>query len=188
MVTGVVSSMAYDAKARRDEPSNTGMSVVAGKQAGVFKVIYKGNKPGKVKLSIVDASGSLVHSESFKDTDGFIRPYNFNDLAEGEYSIIVADENGKLKETVMYSKGATLKMKATVVQLADVKNKYLVLVPKSVERLTVKIFDENGNILHTDAIVANGEVARKYDLSNVNSSNFTFEISDKQGLINTVTK
>jgi len=40
-----------------------------------------------------------------KKMDGFMRPYNFDGLPEGQYTIKVEDENGKTVEKINYKSG-----------------------------------------------------------------------------------
>src|SRR5690242_12927838 len=61
----------------------------------LYKVYYKSDQVGKVKVSVLSENGSIIFSETLRKVNGFLRPYNFDGLPEGEYTIRVEDEYGK---------------------------------------------------------------------------------------------
>ena len=74
------------------------LSVTASTAASVFNINYKMVEKGTVNISIYDKSNELVFTEVLIDVKSFVRPYNFSELPEGEYTIVVADKNGKQAE------------------------------------------------------------------------------------------
>ena len=85
-----------------EKPVTKGMAVIAVRGSEVFKVIYKGQSAGKVKLNVYDKESTLVFSESFASIDGFIRPLNFSALNSGDYFIELVDANGKKTEKISH--------------------------------------------------------------------------------------
>ncbi len=81
----------------KDVPRNTGLAVVPVKGSEVFKVIYKGETTGRVKLNIYNASSRIIFSESINVGDGFICPLNFAGLEPGEYTLELVDVTGAKK-------------------------------------------------------------------------------------------
>jgi len=77
----------------------------------LYKVYYKSERRGKVKVSIINEKGNTIFYETINKVDGFLRPYNFEELPEGQYSIKVEDENGKSVEKVDYNSGRVVKFK-----------------------------------------------------------------------------
>src|SRR6188768_3753575 len=100
----VVVSASVAAFGKEEPTSNKGMAVVPVKGSEVFKVIYKGEAAGRVKLNVYNTESKLVFSETISGTDGFIRPLNFSGLTAGEYTIELVDALGKKSEKVSYNK------------------------------------------------------------------------------------
>ena len=83
--------------------SPVGMSVM--KYKNIVKVFYKGEQPGKVKVTIYNAHGRAVYNETMRNIEDFMRPYNFSYLPAGDYTIEVSDAKGKRTQKVNYAKG-----------------------------------------------------------------------------------
>ena len=94
-----------------DEFSSTFSSLAVTNASGssLVKLYYKSIKRGSVKISIEDASGLTVFSETIKKADGFMRPYNFESLPKGQYIVRVEDENGQMVEVGSHSELAKKK-------------------------------------------------------------------------------
>ncbi len=188
VAAGAVTTLAFEKEARREIADLSTMKVIPAKEEGVFKVFYRGGKSGKVRLEILSASGKLVHSESFKNTSGFVRPYNLSNLSEGEYTIVLTDEFGKQIEKVNLAKPASAAIIASVIELAEESDKFVVVVPKQGEEtINIKIFNANNELLISNDIKASGDYSGLYNLKKVASSSYTFEISSKSGLHQTFT-
>src|SRR5262245_6923614 len=92
----------------KDEPAK-GLAVVPVKGTEVFKVIYRGENAGKVKVNVYNASAQVVYSETFASVDGFILPLNFAGLQSGAYTVELVDAAGKKTETISLSRYETAK-------------------------------------------------------------------------------
>ncbi|MBN8575323.1 MAG: T9SS type A sorting domain-containing protein [Cytophagales bacterium] len=84
------------------DPVGPKMVVVNQKDAATFKVIYEGGQTGKLTLRILNSDGKKVVSETINGVDGFMRSVNFAGMEAGEYTIEVADANGKQSQKVVY--------------------------------------------------------------------------------------
>jgi hypothetical protein len=167
-----------------DKPvSSSAVAVV--KNGSVFKLFYKATGRTDVKIAIYAADDKLVFSETLRQVDGFLRPYNFSKLPEGEYTLEVTDESGRKVERLSYIQGKIQNI-AKVVRVAGEDHKYLLSVPnKGSDVLTVKIYNADGNILYTGTEAINGDFARIYNLKELNGK-FSFEISDQNGVTKTI--
>ena len=146
----------------------------------LFKLYYKSENAGKVKVSIDDEAGNVVFSETMTNADGFVRPYNFRELPEGQYTITVEDETGKTVEKVSYAEGKVEKL-IRIQKLAD-ENKYLVVISSAKpDDLFIYIFDQNGALIHNEIQNVNKEFAQVYNLTDVKS--FSIEVADKNGVL-----
>jgi hypothetical protein len=157
----------------------TGMAIM--KNGSTIKLFYKGTKQADVKVSIYNAANSLVYSETIKNVDGFVRPYNFSNLAEGEYSIELTGDNGRQIERVSYKLGKVEKL-ANVLHVAGERNKYILTVAnKGKDVPTVKIYGDKGTLLYSKVENVDGDFAQVYNFEQYAGS-ITFEVSDSKGV------
>ncbi len=157
----------------------TGMAIM--KNGTTVKLFYKGTKQTDVKVSIYNAVNTLVYSETIKNVDGFVRPYNFTNLEEGEYSIELLGENGRQVERVIYKLGKVQKL-ANVMHVTGEPNKYILTVAnKGQDVLTIKIYGDKGVLLYSKTEEVNGDFAQVYNLDKYNGG-LTFEVSDSKGV------
>jgi hypothetical protein len=157
----------------------TGMAIM--KNGTTVKLFYKGTKQADVKVSIYNAANTLVYSETIKNVDGFVRPYNFTNLEEGEYSIELLGENGRQVERVVYKLGKVQKL-ANVMHVTGEPNKYILTVAnKGQDVLTIKIYGDKGVLLYSKTEEVNGDFAQVYNLDKYKGG-LTFEVSDSKGV------
>jgi hypothetical protein len=102
LMTALIVTSSLVSFAGKDEPRKTGVAVIPVKSSPIFKVIYKGESTGTVKLSIYNAKGALVFKETINGIDGFLCPLNFSGLDSGDYVIELVDSTGKKAEKVTY--------------------------------------------------------------------------------------
>jgi len=186
LLTGVLLCTLLSARGT-DESANTTSSVAITNASGssLFKLYYKSIKQGSVKISIADEKGVAVFTETLRKVDGFMRPYNFDGLSEGQYTIQIEDESGKTVEKVNYRSGK-LETLIHVQKLSSEENKYLLRIASSkIENVFINIYDANGTLVHNEIQSISGDFAQVYDLRNVKS--FTIEVTDKDGLLKSVT-
>jgi uncharacterized protein YaiI (UPF0178 family) len=119
----------------------------------------------------------------------FVRPYNFSELPEGEYTIVLEDKNGKQVEKVNYAMNKVVSF-VKVTQVANVDNKYMLNVSNNgSEVVTVKIFSGNA-LLHKQDVQVTGSFGQVYNLNQVKATTdakITFEISTSSGKYETIT-
>jgi len=164
-----------------DEPASiSSVAVTNSTGSSLFKLYYTSNIADNVKVSIVRKSGAVVFAETLRKTAGFVRPYNFNGLEEGEYIIRIEDSNGIRKEKVYYSAGKVEKL-VSIVKLAE-EGKYLFTVNSKVaDHVNVNIYNDRDELIHSHKSFVNKEFAEVFNLKNINS--FTIEVSDGNGFL-----
>ncbi len=170
-----------------DKPATSGLAVIPVKGKQVFKVIYKGESVGTVKINVVSAANVIVYSETLSNVDGFILPLNFGDLEYGEYTVNVTDATGKKTEKLTYLPQI---VPATSIHIAKISGdtRYLVAVPSQGDQVVnVKIFDKSNNLLHDETNEVNGNFGQIYNTKNIpETSGFTFQVTDSTGNTKTV--
>jgi len=170
----------------KDEPRRTGMAVVPVKGSDVFKVIYRGEATGKVRLHVYNPQAKIILSETFNGVDGFICPLNFSGLQHGEYTIELVDAAGKKVEKIMHVAKKSERF-VHVSRISSQEGKYLLSVVNAgaTGPVDVKIYDSKNNLIHTETKEASENFALVYKLDNASSS-YIFEVSDKSGHIRTI--
>jgi hypothetical protein len=164
-----------------DNPAASNRMAVL-RSGSTFKVFYKGGSVNKVTVNIYDELGVKVFSDYVGKLDNFVRPYNFSELSEGQYTIELVDNDGKQIESVEYRSGKIEKL-ANLIKVANEDSKYLLVVPSQVKDvISVKITDNAGIVVYEGLEEVEGDFAKIYDLKLL-SKNFTFEITDKKGAV-----
>lgn len=168
LVTGVAAAA---------DPVGPKVVIINQKEAGVFKVIYEGAQAGKVNLKIADQDGVTLFRETLNNVDRFIRPVNFKNMETGEYTIEVSDAFGKFVQKVNYK----IEQAESIVHIAKIAgdNKYLLSVASGTD-ISVKIFDGQNNLVHSESREINGNLGLVYNLKDV-SGVPTFEVRDNAG-------
>lgn len=164
---------------RMDKPEET-TSMAVTKSGSLVKLFYKGAKECKVKVSISNAKNQVVFEETIKHVDGFMRPYNFSNLPEGDYTVELTDHTGKKVEKVSYRSVKTEQL-AGLIKISSEGDKYLLTIPnRGRNTFDVSIYDSTGVLLYNESERADGDFAKVYNLSEV-SEKFVFVITDKSG-------
>ena len=177
LILSVSSTIAF---ANSNESS---LTVVAGENANIFKVVYKSAAATRVQVSIRNEKNEVVFSESFTKMNRFTRPYNFQNLPEGEYTIEVKDNTGKKVEKVNYSLGVVSSL-VKVTKLGDQPKFLLSVANKGMNIINVSIYNNQGEQLIYNAHIVDGDFAIVYNL--VKAGSYTFVIIDKTGKTSTI--
>jgi hypothetical protein len=177
VVLMVFSSVVF---ARRLDNPGASSSAAVVKIGSTFKLYYKGSEEADVKISIRNGSNDVVYSETLKNVEGFVRPYNFSKLPEGEYTIQISDKFGRQIEKITYKQEKTEAL-AHLLKVAGTEAKYLLTVSNRGESdVTVKIYDGANNVIYNQTEIVSSDFARIYNLGRI-GGDFTFEISDAKG-------
>jgi hypothetical protein len=176
LVVGVVRANVADPK------SPLGMAVV--KSGSGFKLFYKGEQTGDVKVKITDSRGGAVFSETIKNVESFVRPYNFSSLSDGEYTIELAGHDGKQTQHVSYvseSKIAAPKL-ANILHVTGSAQRYMLTVSNKTgnDVLKIKIYDDSNSLVYSETQEITGDFAKVYNLNKI-GKNFTVEVTDRSG-------
>ena len=153
------------------------------KNGDVVRVLYKGDKPTKVNVVIFDEQNRIVFSEGVKKRSEFIRPYNLSNLPEGNYRIVVEDENGKHEESVNHVK-ESVKVLSSIVNAKEKQKCLVTLFSKGEANVQVTLTDAQKKILASDLCTVNGQVSKLFDLKNVQGP-VTVQITGKDGTVQT---
>jgi hypothetical protein len=149
-----------------------------------FSLMYKPEKSTNVNISIVDATGAVIFTETLKNTEGFMRPYNFSGLKEGIYTLEVADAFGEHTELVDYRSDRV--EKSISLKKIGSEGKYLLTASgQGEEAITVTIYDALDNLIHRETSITEGNFGQVYNLGKM-TDGVTFEIASADGTVKTV--
>lgn len=165
---------------RTENPASSVNGVGVMKTGSLVKVFYKASMVSNVRVTIYDASDKPVFTEVIKKVDGFLRPYNFEGLPYGEYTIEVEDNHQRTVERVDYQ-SEKVKQLAKLVRVSGEEGKFLLMIPnKTQNKLTIRIFSEDGNLLHIEEKDTSSDFMGLYNLASLESK-FYFLITDEKG-------
>ncbi|MBL0740117.1 hypothetical protein [Chryseolinea lacunae] len=167
-----------------DAPATTSATAVM-KNGSTFKLFYKGVKESTVKVTIINGADQIVYKEVLRKVESFMRPYNFSNLPEGEYTIELSDDQGTHTEKVSYEKGIIEKLAHLSRIGSDNSRLMLTVANKDSKSLLVKIFNEEHVLLYSGREETQGDFAKIYNLEKV-SGKVLFEITDDQGTTKTL--
>ena len=159
-------------------PSNKGLAVV--KKGSVFKIFYKCNDSDEIRVTIYNNSNKTVFKETIRNVDGFMRPYNFENLAEGDYTLVVTDDFCDHTE-LLHHYAEKSKSLIGVIQLSETPEKFVLTIGKklSPESVGVRIFNDKNEIVYEQLEYVDGDFAKLYNLKEGDS--YRFEITDSNG-------
>lgn len=179
-VSGAVNANVID-----NPKANTGLALM--KSESGFKVFYKGSKAGTVRVTISNDKGQSIFSETLKNVESFMRPYNLSSITEGDYKIEISSPDGKQIEKFSYTKNKVEKL-MNLLHVKDAEGKFVLTVANKNgnDRLRVNIFDQNYNLVYTGSEEISGDFAKLYDLKSL-GDNFTFEVTASNGTKQTLT-
>lgn len=165
--------------------SSSGIAVVKGSVNGLFKVYYKAAEAANVKVSILNDKDKTVFSEIIRKVDGFVRPYFFGNLPEGQYTIRIEDGATIQAEKVEYRSGEIEKL-IQVRKMTSEEGKYLLTASgKGEENITINIYTPSRELLYTETKQVKDNFATVYDLSKVKGS-ISFEVLHANGTSQTL--
>ena len=161
------------------DPTKSGLAVI--KQGSTFKLFYKCKiESDKVKVTIYNKENEAVFRETIHKTNGFMRPYNLDNLGEGDYTVVVADENCDFTN-VFHHYAEKSKSLIGVIQLSDAPEKFVLTVGKKLtpEVIGVKIYNDKNEIVYEKLERVSSDFAKLYNLKEGDS--YRFEITDSNG-------
>jgi len=171
--------------AANENPSNASRVTMKKENENTFAVMYKSEKPANVSISIVNELGETIFTETLKNTDGFMRPYNFSGLSEGIYTIEIADASGEHTELVDF-RSERIEKSIQVRKIAGAEGKYLVTASgEGKDEITVNIYDSSDTLIHSGTSLTDGNFGQVYNLGSVNND-ITFEITSQHGAAKTI--
>lgn len=148
-----------------------------------YKLVYLLENKGAVKINIFNEAGERVYAQTVSNQKGFAQQFDFSTLPYGTYTFEVTNpDDSKVSEVVEHRKPAA-SVKANILDVNDGSKFRLAVLQNSLEPVKVQIFDSNGKVVYQEIIDAGKGFRKVYDLKNVNSSSYRFEVSNNEGTV-----
>jgi hypothetical protein len=164
--------------ARRSDNPTLGVAIL--QNGSTVKLLYRAEQSNDVKVLIFNEDNQIVLSEKFKNVDGFLRPYNFSELPNGNYRFELIDASGRQIEKITYKDDKA----GRIVKLMPVDGndkKLLLSVPnKQIDILTITILDDVNNVLYTETERITTDFAKVYNLESFKGK-IRFNVVDRKG-------
>jgi hypothetical protein len=170
-----------------EDPSKvvSSVGVMNSNGSSLFRVMYKAPSYNNIKVSIINDRQEVVFTETLRKMNGFMRPYNFDGLPLGAYTIQIEDSFGKQIEKVNYG----LAKSETLIHLAKLSGedtKYILTGLSTTEdEIQVRIYDSLHQLLYEESRKVVGQFGEIYNLRNLPGP-FTVEVSDSRGILKTI--
>ncbi len=145
-------------KERSDSQSK--IAIIQGKE--VMKLVYLNEQSNRVLIKVYDEEGHKLVSTGVRSKDGFIQPFNFSEVDEGNYTFEITDDSGTIIENVTLDRSEV--SISTVYKIKDTQ-KFRVNVLAENDDVEIRIMDEDMNILHRDSFNEADSFSRVYDLA-----------------------
>jgi hypothetical protein len=178
-IAGVLFSTVMFANGTGDEPTSLSGATVIQTTRATFKLIYKSEALSDVKISIFNSDARLVFSEKVRNTMGFARPYSFENLRAGDFTVVIEDNNGTTVKTISTKQVSNNKL-VNVLKLKSAEGKYLLTIGgRGMDALTLNVYD-GAELVHSEVKSVSGDYAQVYNLSQVRGIP-TFEVIHEDG-------
>lgn len=153
-----------------------------------LKLIYPGSSPVQLNVKIMDSQGNELLTERLAQPSGFLRPYDFSGLPDGEYTVQVNDDNNVLKRQVMHL-SAPASILAHVTRLNGEGDRFILAVPRQgLNSVAVKIY-QGDMLLYQKKVNASQGFATVYNVKGLSpTEGLTFEVTSPDHTTATMTK
>jgi hypothetical protein len=191
LMVSVVNGFAKD-KGLSTEKRSSRIVVTSGQTANkdVYRLVYQSEVAGNVSVSIYNEKGELLMEDRIRNVSAFARPYNFDALPAGKYSLVVEDAKGKETKEIFHlvsavaSANTNLVVKVTAVEGSA---KYaLSVIGAQIQPVAVKIYDSFGQLVYADSIEETESFRKVYDITKVKGQGLTLEVENSTGVLQTV--
>ncbi|MEO1049950.1 MAG: T9SS type A sorting domain-containing protein [Bacteroidota bacterium] len=173
----VISTSLFAADKKDD---NAKVGIVANTAIPVYNLVYEGESAGNVKVKIYDADGRIILTDFFKSEGKFVKPYNFKNLAAGNYTFEVTGADFELTEEVVFNANTVKKasnVQAKLVKSNNFKKFSLIVYGEEVAPVTVSIFNKDNELVFVKTVDMDDNFFQVYNLEQLRTDNVTVLVS-----------
>jgi flagellar hook assembly protein FlgD len=158
------------------EDSETSKFKIVAKSDVKFDFIYVAEEVGEVCVSIYDAQGNKVSAKTVTDAKSFKRTYDFSKLEPGKYKVVVKTQDGTTDEIINYKVKKEV-LKTFVSRIPDSQSLKVHVGAFNPDRaVTVNIYNQNNNLIHTENIKEKESFSKIYDLSKTDAKSVSVRV------------
>ncbi|MGK7394109.1 MAG: hypothetical protein ACNS62_06035 [Candidatus Cyclobacteriaceae bacterium M3_2C_046] len=179
----VISSAVFASGKETIAEAKSSARIVPINAESVYKLVYDSQEAGIVKVNFYDQKGFKFFTDVVKNEKGFIRPYSFKNLPQGDYVIEIVDKFGSVQREIAFE---VVKEKADfqVALNAETDKRFkLTVLGETLAPVFVKIYDANQRLVTEDYVDNSKSFSKVYNLSQVPASDFTFEVISKNKIV-----
>jgi hypothetical protein len=164
------------------KPSVTGLHVERAANKVVYRLVYQSKVEGMVLISIYNEQGELLLTDKVLNQTGFARPYNFQSLPAGHYTLQLVDAQGTMTKHIYHGELSVIEstlespLQVSVKALENTSKYELQVLGTNTTPLRVTIYDSAGELIHSEQIDESGSFTKVYDLSSLKASGLSFEV------------
>ena len=148
-----------------DSTFRKGLKIVPKISSNSYKVIYETPVKEPVFVSIKNSKGSLLVSERYSKTDGFILPVNLDGARSGSYTIEVKGKSSSVSEIINHISQADVLRDKMVIQKGSNGQFAIVGYDLGEVELNLEILDAKGNLAFKDELKSQGFINKAYRVS-----------------------
>ena len=128
-----------------------------------YKLVYPVRTAGMVYIRIYDQEGQQVFSDRIRNKNGFMRPYDFSKLPDGNYKFMIHSNGGQIITEIVHK----LHQNDLNISVADTGEKGAYqLVVRGVKKdpVFVSIYDKKDELVYEDVVKVGKNFSRIYSL------------------------
>jgi hypothetical protein len=158
--------------------TNPSLTAARKDSSSTYIIKYNDNGTNNVLLTMKDQEGRMLLRRNIKNQNSFSIPVNLSSMEHGSYHVD-ADNGTKKVSVVILHNNNSEPTYTRVVSLGD--DKYM-LFSSHIGRqtLTVKVYDENTNVIFDEKRSIDGQVAILFNLAGV-TGRPSFEVTETSG-------
>jgi hypothetical protein len=140
-----------------------------------YKLIYPVRNAGIVYVKIYDQQGQQVFSDRIRNKNGFMKPYDFSNMPDGNYKFMIKSDGGKIITDVVHK----LHEDDLNIALGDTgeKDAYrLVVTGVKKDPVYVNIYDYKDQLVFEDIVKVGKNFSRVYSFPE-NAKDLTFVVT-----------
>ncbi|MEM7549777.1 MAG: hypothetical protein AAF363_08885 [Bacteroidota bacterium] len=148
------------------------LNVVPGK-GDTYKVLYTRKSSTPVEISIMTNDGRTLETDKVRSSKNFKKSYDFSKFPEGTYKFSITDDEGTAEREVIIDRSEVL---ARILPSSNHLS-FKVLVPNThSQSVSVKIFDNNYNLIKEDTIEGEDGFIKYYSLTKTLMNDYSTEV------------
>lgn len=181
----IVGSVAFANNPEKEKETTSSKVAVVQNTNQKFKLVYLEESAGKVKVNIKNSSGSIVHSQSVENEEGFAQQYDFAKLPLGKYTFeIIRPDGTKIIQKVQHKAAiAEAEIKADVLSISENKKFRLAVIKYNDRPVDVSIYNERNELIHSETIKSKAGFRKIFDLSEADGNDFRFDVKNRNSTL-----